>query len=111
MFQNMEHSQNMERSRLTLPPHGRFSCRALLPPREGCARYRRVRDREKARLPAIRTYGDPGGFVLAFLSGEGPLRMGREEGSGEPEEAWGLIREGAVRLRGPQPCDRGGSIA
>jgi len=42
-----------------------------------------------------------GRSVIAFLSGESPLRMGREEGSEEPEEAWGLIREGAVRLRGP----------
>ena len=59
---------------------------------------------EIAREPAFQPYARmaiPAALVLAFLSGEGPLRMGREEGSGEPEEAWGLIREGAVRLRGP----------
>jgi len=77
----------------------RLAARCGVPPREGRVRYQRGRDREKACLSAIRTYGYSGGFVLAFRSGEGPLRMGREKGSGEPDEAWDLIREGAVRLR------------
>ena len=49
-------------------------------------------------------------FVLTFVSGEGQVRMGLEEGSGEPEEAWGVVRQGTVRLRRSEPRDRGGSV-
>ena len=58
-----------------------------------------VCQRGRLRPPAIQMYGYAGRFVLGFASGKSPLRVGREKGSREPEEAWGLVREGAVRLR------------
>ncbi len=58
---------------------------------------------------AIRAYGFVTRPVLVCASG-GTLRMGADQRSREPAEAWDLLREGPARLRGSQACDRGRPI-
>ena len=51
-----------------------------------------------------------GARIMLVCASEDAVRVGADEGSSEPEQEWGRVREGAARFHGSQARDCGGSV-
>jgi hypothetical protein len=72
-----------------------------------------VRDFQAARVSAaaIQTYGSPAGLVLGSSGDESAIRVGFEERSRQPTQAWRFVRKGTAGIRRSATCDCRGSLA